>query len=81
MTIQKNASYEPRNNKNGYEIRADLLSIASSAVQDQYEANYKQWEDSPTTYPKPKVPNIDTILEHAGKLYEFVNQQGPKYKN
>ena len=75
---------EVKFNKNGYEIRADILSLAKEAVVEEYHAKFHGWEVSATkdektgqlvtTVAMPEVPGLDKILEAAEKMYSFVNQ-------
>lgn len=71
-------------NKNGYEIRADILALAKEAVVEEYKFKYMGWEVSSKKDEKsgevvssvtmPEVPGLDKILEAAEKMYSFVNQ-------
>jgi len=71
-------------NKNGYEIRADILALAKDAIVEEYQAKFHGWEVSAhkdektgqlvTTVAMPEVPGLDKILEAAQKMYDFVNQ-------
>lgn len=70
-------------NKNGYEIRAQILEIAASHSWQDYEAKVGEFKTSVkkegdtvvTTVEMPEVPTVDTILENAQKFYNFVNQK------
>ena len=70
-------------NKNGYEIRTELLGMAKDIVWQDYHAKWGQFEvtsakeeDTVTTSVTfPKVPCGDQVLETAEKLYDFVNQK------
>jgi len=74
---------EVKFNKNGYEIRADILALAKDAVQGEYSAKFAGWELSSKRDEKtgelvskvamPEVPGLDKILEAAEKMYAFVN--------
>lgn len=69
-------------NKNGYEIRASVLELASQHVWQDYHA---KWGEFVTSVEKdtsgnivlkgefPEVPGVDTVLAAAEKLYGFVN--------
>ena len=71
-------------NKNGYEIRADILALAKEAVIEEYHSKFHGWEVSASKDEKtgqlvtkvdmPEVPGLDKILEAAQKMYDFVNQ-------
>ena len=74
---------EVKFNKNGYEIRADILAFAKDAVQAEYSYKFQGWEMSTakdektgklvTTVGMPEYPGIDKVLEAAEKMYAFVN--------
>ena len=79
---------EVKFNKNGYEIRTDILGMAKSLVQDDFYAKFNGWEMSTakdpvtgkliTTVGMPEFPGIDKVLEAAEKMYGFVNQSTKK---
>jgi len=74
---------EVKFNKNGYEIRADILALAKDAVQAEYSYKFQGWEMSSakdektgkliTTVGMPEFPGLDKVLETAEKMYSFVN--------
>jgi hypothetical protein len=71
-------------NKNGYEIRADVLAMAKEVVMQDYQVKMHGWEITAgrdertgqltTTVAMPEFPGMDKILEAAEKMYVFVNQ-------
>ena len=75
---------EVKFNKNGYEIRTDILAMAKDAVQAEYSYKFHGWEMSAqrdektgqvvTTVGMPDVPGLDKVLETAEKMYAFVTQ-------
>lgn len=75
-------------NKNGYEIRADILAMAKDMVQSEYSMKFHGWEMSAkrdektgqlvSTVNMPEFPGLDKILETAEKMYSFVNQTNTK---
>ena len=74
---------EVKFNKNGYEIRADVLAMAKDVVMQEYQVKFAGWEMSAqkgadgklvTTIAMPEFPGMDKILETAEKMYGFVNQ-------
>jgi hypothetical protein len=79
---------EVKFNKNGYEIRADILALAKDAVQAEYSYKFNGWEMSAqrdektgqivSTVTMPEVPGIDKVLEAAEKMYAFVNAGAKK---
>ena len=74
---------EVKFNKNGYEIRSDILGMAKSLVQDDFNAKFQGWELTSerdkntgqivTTVEMPQFPGLDKVLETAEKMYAFVN--------
>jgi hypothetical protein len=74
---------EVKFNKNGYEIRADILGMAKSLVQDDFQSKFAGWEMTATrdektgqivsTVSMPQFPGLDKVLETAEKMYAFVN--------
>jgi hypothetical protein len=74
---------EVKFNKNGYEIRADVLALAKQHVEQEYHAKFAGWEVSAKRDPKtgevissvamPEFPGMDKVLEAAEKFYGFVN--------
>jgi hypothetical protein len=74
---------EVKFNKNGYEIRTDILSMAKDLVQAEHTTKFAGWEMSAkrdeksgqivTTVGMPEFPGLDKVLETAEKMYAFVN--------
>jgi hypothetical protein len=79
---------EVKFNKNGYELRTDILAMAKDAVQHEYQMKFQGWEMSAkrddktgqivSTVTMPEFPGLDKILETAEKMYGFVNQSTTK---
>lgn len=79
---------EVKFNKNGYELRTDILAMAKDMVQQEYTMKFHGWEMSATrdektnqivsTVAMPEFPGLDKILETAEKMYSFVNQGNTK---
>jgi hypothetical protein len=75
---------EVKFNKNGYEIRTDILAMAKDLVAQEYTYKFQGWEMSAkrdektgqivTTVGMPEIPGLDKVLETAEKMYGFVNQ-------
>ena len=75
---------EVKFNKNGYEIRTDILAMAKDMVQQEYSTKFAGWDLTATrdektgqlvtTVGMPEFPGLDKILETAEKMYGFVNQ-------
>lgn len=74
---------EVKFNKNGYEIRTDILAMAKDLVAQEYTYKYAGWEMTAkrdektnqivTTVDMPQYPGLDKVLEAAEKMYSFVN--------
>jgi hypothetical protein len=74
---------EVKFNKNGYEIRTDILGMAKSLVQEDFHAKFQGWEMTATRDEKtgqivskvemPSYPGLEKVLETAEKMYSFVN--------
>lgn len=73
---------EVKFNKNGYEIRTDILAMAKDLVQSEYSMKFQGWEltqsrnsdgSISTHVAMPEFPGLDKVLETAEKMYAFVN--------
>lgn len=73
---------EVKFNKNGYEIRTQMLEIAQNQLWQDYHSRWGQYEIAVskdkdgkvlTEIKMPEVPGVDMILETAQKFYDFVN--------
>lgn len=78
---------EVKFNKNGYEIRTEILQMAKDLVGQDFHYKYMGWEASQqrdkdghivTKVNMPEFPGLDKILETAEKMYTFVNQTNKK---
>jgi hypothetical protein len=79
---------EVKFNKNGYEIRTDILGMAKSLVQDDFQSKFAGWEMTATrdektgqivsTVQMPEFPGLEKVLETAEKMYAFVNTGAKK---
>ena len=75
---------EVKFNKNGYEIRTDILDMAKSLVSEEFHSKFQGWELTTakdektgklvTTVGMPEFPGLEKVLETAEKMYAFVNQ-------
>jgi hypothetical protein len=74
---------EVKFNKNGYEIRADVLALAKDMIAQDFQVKFQGWEMTATrdektgqivsTVAMPEFPGVDKVLEAAEKMYAFVN--------
>jgi hypothetical protein len=79
---------EVKFNKNGYEIRTEILDMAKDMVQSEFTYKWQGWEMSAnrdektgqivTTVGMPEFPGLDKVLETAEKMYAFVNATNAK---
>ena len=79
---------EVKFNKNGYEIRTEILKQAQDLIGQEFSYKWNGWEMSTakdektgklvTTVGMPQFPGLDKVLETAEKMYAFVNQNTPK---
>jgi hypothetical protein len=74
---------EVKFNKNGYEIRTEILDMAKDIVGQEFSYKWQGWEMSAardeksgtvvTTVGMPEFPGLDKVLDTAEKMYAFVN--------
>jgi len=79
---------EVKFNKNGYEIRTEILKEAKDLVQAEFHVKFQGWEMTAERDEKtgqivnkitmPEFPGLDKVLETAEKMYAFVNQAAKK---
>ena len=79
---------EVKFNKNGYEIRTDILAMAKDLVQSEYSVKFQGWEMTAqrdektgqlvTQVGMPEFPGLEKVLETAEKMYSFVNTGAKK---
>tara|TARA_R110000868_G_scaffold160429_1_gene390029 strand:+ start:1052 stop:1333 length:282 start_codon:yes stop_codon:yes gene_type:complete len=69
-------------NKNGYEIRTEILKLAADTVTTEWNSKFQAWEISQRTdkdgtlvtkITAPEFPGLQQIMETAEKMYAFVN--------
>lgn len=73
---------EVKFNKNGYEIRTEILKMAKDLISEEYHSKFHGWEMSvqrdekgvvTTTVGMPQFPGIEQVLKTAETMYNFVN--------
>ena len=79
---------EVKFNKNGYEIRTDILDMAKGLVSEEFHSKFQGWEMTATrdektgqivsTVSMPECPGLEKVLETAEKMYSFVNAGAKK---
>ena len=69
-------------NKNGFEIRADILKLATDHTHSEFYSANALYENSITSpewkggvVVKPTFPSTERVLETAKAMYTFVNTQ------
>jgi|TARA_B100002019_G_scaffold225021_1_gene197988 hypothetical protein len=73
-------------NKNGYEIRTQVLDMAKQWSEFEYSQKWLGFETSTKRDPNsgefvstvgmPEIPGVDHVLETAEKFYNFINNTG-----
>jgi hypothetical protein len=79
---------EVKFNKNGYEIRTEILKEAKDLVAQDFQVKFQGWEMTAerdqktgqivTKVGMPEFPGLDKVLETAEKMYAFVNNGATK---
>ena len=79
---------EVKFNKNGYEIRTDILAMAKDLVAQDFHVKFQGWELTAQRDEKtgqivskvdmPTFPGLEKVLETAEKMYGFVNTGAKK---
>lgn len=79
---------EVKFNKNGYEIRTDILAMAKDLVTQDFQVKWQGWELTAMRDEKtgqivskvgmPEYPGLDKVLETAEKMYNFINKPNTK---
>ena len=79
---------EVKFNKNGYEIRSDILGLANKLIIEEYKMKFAGWEMTQYKDEKtgqivsqvsaPEFPGLEKVLETAQKMYDFVNNNPKK---
>jgi hypothetical protein len=79
---------EVKFNKNGYEIRSDILKLAKELVAEEFHFKFNGWEmqqyrDEKTgqviaKVAMPEFPGLEKVIETAEKMYAFVNTGATK---
>lgn len=74
---------EVKFNKNGYEIRTEILGMAKDLVAQEFHSKFQGWEltvdrdaktgQVVTKVGMPEFPGLDKVLETAQRMYDFVN--------
>ena len=88
MTYETPKLPEVKFNKNGYEIRTDILDMAKSLVTEDFHVKFNGWEMTAVRDEKtgqivskvdmPEFPGLEKVLETAEKMYAFVNTGAKK---
>lgn len=75
---------EVKFNKNGYEIRTEILGMAKDMVSQEFHMKWQGWELTSQRDEKtgqivskvgmPEFPGLDRVLDTAEKMYNFVNK-------
>jgi hypothetical protein len=75
---------EVKFNKNGYEIRTQVLDMAKSFTEFEFSQKWMGFETSTKRDPEtgqivskvdaPEIPGVDKVLDNAQKFYDFINK-------
>jgi len=75
---------EVKFNKNGYEIRTQVLDMAKAYTEFEFSSKWMGFENSTKRDPQtgqivskvdmPEVPGVDKVLDTAEKFYDFINK-------
>lgn len=85
--LPKLPEFKVNPNKNGYEIRTEILELAKDLVFYEFQYKWQGWEMSAkrdekgaiiTTVDMPEFAGLDKVLETAEKMYSFVNMNTPR---
>ena len=70
-------------NKNGYEIRTNVLDMAKNFTEFEFSQKWLGWEVTAKRDEKsghiinkvdmPEIPGVDQVLETAERFYDFIN--------
>ena len=76
---------EVKFNRNGYEIRTEVLEMAKQFTEFEYSSKFMGFENSVerdektgqivNTVNMPEVPGVEQVLETAEKFYDFINKK------
>ena len=76
---------EVKFNRNGYEIRTEVLDLAKQFTEFEYTSKWMGFENSSKRDPEtgeivntvnmPNVPGVEQVLENAEKFYDFINKK------
>lgn len=79
---------EVKFNKNGYEIRTDILAMAKDQINNEFQVKFAGWQMTAakdektgqlvTSVGMPEYPGLEKVLEAAEKMYAFVNTGAKK---
>ena len=75
---------EVKFNKNGYEIRTQVLDMAKAYTEFEFSSKWMGFETSTKRDPQtgqiiskvdaPEVPGVDKVLDTAERFYDFINK-------
>ena len=74
---------EVKFNKNGYEIRTEVLAMAKDLLESEYRVAFQGWEMKAqrdektgqlvTSVAMPAFPGLDQVLSTAEQMYQFIS--------
>jgi len=71
---------ETKSNKNGYEIRTEILAMAKDYLHQDYQARFEEWNNSQKNsgLAAPLFPTTEDVIKTAQVFYGFVNANNSK---
>jgi hypothetical protein len=64
------------NNKSGYQLRADMLDMATGIVQEKVQRQFENEHMKPEGQRSPVTPfTTEDVIAEAEKLYAFVQKK------
>jgi len=64
------------NNKSGYQLRADMLGMATGIVQEKVQRQFENEHMKPEGQRSPVAPyTTEDVITEAEKLYAFVQKK------
>lgn len=78
------AAPEVKFNKNGYEIRTQVLDMAKSFTEFEFSSKWMGFENTVerdnngrivNKVEMPTVPGVDQVIANAEKFYNFINKK------
>jgi len=88
----KNLIPQVQSNRNGYEIRLEMLKLAKDMEEMKTTYEFEKWKSSfsvidgvmtlhfDTPHAVPQIPTLDDVMKGAERMREFVDNATTNYK-